>query len=107
MSLRPTTYSRYRYTTPIITEDGIETYGLAVPHQFLKKETLLPEQILQTKPITSELAGKLDLLAEEIYGKNELFWVFLMFNNIENPLTYPEIGIIVQYPSPDIVLALA
>jgi hypothetical protein len=105
--IKPPSHSRFGQTNPIVTEEGVETFGVLKPYYFLDRNNLNEDDILRTKPITAEFAGKLDLLAEKIYGSIDLDWVFVLFNNVENPLKrYPEVGDIVEYPNPEIVLPL-
>jgi hypothetical protein len=105
LMLFPLAHSRFRFTGTVFTDAGDETWGVMVPFSFLDRYSLDPKDILRTDPITSEFAGKLDLLANKIYGSPDLDWVFVLFNNIENPLAgYPQIGTIVEYPSPALVL---
>lgn len=106
MAVSPTPNSRFRLTKPIITDTGVETYGSLNPHSFLDRANLSPDNILRTPPITAKYAGKLDILSKDIYGYTNLDWIFVLFNNIANPLGYPQINTIVEYPDPKIVLPL-
>lgn len=90
-----------------MTSAGDETWGVLVPFTFLNPANLSPSDILRTAPITSDMAGKLDLVSQMVFGYPDLEWVLVLFNNVENPLAgYPQTGTIVAYPNPALVLPL-
>lgn len=69
-----------RYSeTPIVEESGIKFYG------FWKR---LPISIVDVNiiTITSEYAGRWDLLAREYLGDMSLWWVIADLNNLQDPL---------------------
>lgn len=103
MSIRPPANSRFGITPPIVTEDGIETFGLLTRYSFLDRENLQDTEIKRMQ-ITPEFAYRADLLANKIYGYTSLQWVLILFNHVQNPLMWPEPNSVVEYPSPDAVL---
>ena len=76
--------SRFSNSIPILTRDGLETYGIAKKYNFLIRDNLQSDEIGQIV-INADLAGRPDLLADEIYGNVDLMWIAVMFNHIQNP----------------------
>lgn len=100
--------SRFKLTESIITSSGHETYGLLKKFRFLDKKNLSEDEIGQIT-ITSELAGKPWKIAEQIYGRTDLYTILILFNQIRNPFEYPNgwptVNQTIYYPVPILVLA--
>lgn len=57
-------------------------------------------------PVTADFAGKPEKLAGHIYGDQGLAWVLISFNHVLNPFGgWPSLGLMVEYPKPDVVAA--
>ena len=104
MPVNPRSNSRFLISDPILTRDGRETYGIATKYDFLIRENLNSDEIGQIV-INADLAGRPDLLADEIYGNVDLMWIPILFNRVQNPLNWPTNNQIVEYPIPSVVFA--
>jgi hypothetical protein len=104
MPLDPGADSRFKQSTPILTSNGDETFGIMKKPSFLNRENLSSDQI-NNLTIDADLAGRPDLISQELYGRPTLDWVVTMFNRVENPFNWPLIGQVIQYPVPEVVFA--
>jgi hypothetical protein len=104
MALSPRANSRFAISDPILTRGGDETFGIAKKFLFMDRNNLGDKDI-QTHTVTFDQAGKLDVLAEELYGNADLHWIAPMFNRIENALSWPKNGQVIEYPSATVVFA--
>lgn len=104
MAVNPRANSRFSASDPILTRDGRATYGIAKKYDFLSRENLKSDEIGQIV-INPDLAGRPDLLADEIYGNVDLMWIIVIFNRIQNPLDWPTNNQIIEYPIPSVVFA--
>ena len=90
--------SRFKLSTPILTKNGNETFGLMKKFKFMSKENLDDDDIKRIK-IDSNFSGRPDLIANDIYNDDRLYWILILFNRVENPLHWPVVGEIIEYPS--------
>lgn len=109
MALNPNVDSRFRFTEPIRTSDGKDTFGIQRKQTFLIRSNLEDRDIRQIT-ITSDLAGRPDKIAEKVYqGRSDLDWVIIIFNRVQNPFEYPaqwpRINQTIEYPAPRLVFA--
>lgn len=100
--------SRFSLSDPIETSNGKLTYGLMKKFRFMDRKNLNEEDI-KIFVITADFRGKPHALAERLYGNENLFWILIFFNRVENPFEYPHgwpnIGLIIEYPSAAVVRA--
>lgn len=96
--------SRFVLSTPILTRDGRATFGIAKKFRFMNRKNLNEDQI---KPfvVTHEYAGRPDKIARKLYGNEDLHWIPVQFNRAENPLNWPILGQVIEYPTQDAVFA--
>ena len=104
MSISSRTTSRFSLSDPILTRDGDPTFGIPAKFRFLDRKRLDDEDII-TKVVEFEFVGRPDLLAEDIYRDQDLHWILILFNRVENPLNWPKNGQVIEYPSPSAVAA--
>ena len=108
MTLEKNSGSRFKISEQVLTNDGKETWGLMKRFYFLDRNNLEDNEIDRIV-IDSTLSGRPDKIADEVYGRIDLDWVILMFNNVENPFEYPNgwpsVSETVEYPTPIVVLA--
>jgi len=82
--------------------DGKEVYGRWVPPSYLLERPT--DDKINYYKVTSVTEGKPHLIAYEVYGTELLDWVIIAFNDVRDPLNWPEAGTIIMYPSETIVL---
>jgi len=104
MPIDPGSDSRFNLSEPILTAEGDETFGLMKKHTFFDRSNLDDTQVNRIT-INADLAGRPDLLSQEIYGRPTLDWVLIIFNRVENPFGWPIIGQVVEYPTSEVVFA--
>ena len=88
MAFEPIRDARFNDTQPVI-KDGKVTYGTWKKPAFLLKEHFefeVPYTVNNTK------AGRPDLIAEEIYGNADLYWVVIAAHHPLNPVGWPQVG---------------
>ena len=102
MSISSRTTSRFSLSTPILTRDGEATFGIAKKFRFLNRSNLNDEDI-ETRVVEFEFAGRPDKLADDIYGDQDLHWILILFNRVENPLNWPKNGQVIEFPIPIVV----
>lgn len=94
-------FSRFRHT-PLIVEDGKETYGTWVEPDFLK--TRPSDDNVGFFQVTNQLEGRPDLISNQVYGTPLLDWVLIAFNKVRDPLNWPRAGDMIEYPLDTVVL---
>lgn len=104
MAIRPNSNSRFRESTPILTRNGEETFGIMTKFRFMDRNNLDEGQIL-TRVTPSAVVGRPDLMAEMIYGDASLHWILIFFNRVENPFGWPKNQQVIEFPSPTVVNA--
>lgn len=104
MSLSNRSDSRFALSSPIQNNNGDITFGIPKKFDFLDRNKLDQSDIL-SHVVTIDQEGKWDVIADDLYGNQDLYWILIIFNNIENPLLGPRNQEIIQYPSPEIVFA--
>jgi hypothetical protein len=102
MPIELSSFSRFQGSQPIV-RNGKETFGLWVRSQAVNPAQLDQNKI-QTIKIDQRLAGRPDIIANDLYGSPLLEWVVIMFNRPQNPLGWPPAGIIIRMPTRDVVL---
>ena len=88
-------FSRFGRTEMIIT-NGVETFGTWTQPSYLL--TRPDESLISKLKITSQFAGRPDLISNKLYGTPLLDWVLIAFNNVTE-LNWPKIGDIIEYPA--------
>jgi len=95
--------------TPDIVYRGVETKGIWELYPWL--QTRLSDTDILTFKVTSQNAGRPDLIAQGVYGNSQLYWVITSFNNrwyndagARNVLGWPYAGSVIYYPSSSVVL---
>ena len=104
MSINTRLNSRFSNSTPILTRDGKETFGIAKKFRFMDRNNLGDNDIMifNTDPRT---AARPDLIALDVYKNSDLLWIPIMFNNVQNPLQWPLNGQVIELPMPSVVFA--
>jgi hypothetical protein len=104
MALNSRSNSRFAISTPILTRDGRETYGIAKKFRFMDRKNLNEDEI---KPfvVTHEYVGRPDKIATKIYNNQDLYFIIIQFNRAENPFQWPPLGLVIEYPSKRAVFA--
>jgi hypothetical protein len=88
-------FSRFRQTELIII-DGKETYGRWRPLSiFIDRPS---DDNIKVFEVTSALEGRPDLISHAVYGTPLLDWVLLAFNKVRDPLGWPAVGDLIEYP---------
>ena len=95
-------FSRFKETQPIIF-DGKETFGSWKMPQFLVQD--IDELQIIRIMVTNGRNGRPDLIASDIYGSPQYFWVLIAYNKPKNPIGWPAVGEVIRAPIADIVLA--
>jgi hypothetical protein len=96
--------SRFANSTPILTAGGQETFGIATKYDFMIRENLNDDQT-QVLVVTARQAGRPDLIALDIYGDSNLYWIPLMFNRPDDMFNWPKNGEVIELPTPPTVSA--
>lgn len=91
--------SRFKIT-PIITYDNNIMPSMMKKFDFLKN---LDEDQILSIAIDGTRAGRPDLIANDLYGTSLYKWVLILFNNVTNPLNWPENGTVIKAPTNDAV----
>ena len=91
--------SRFVNSTPILTRDGIETFGIMKKFRFLDRSNLSEDNI-RIFVADSRAAGRPDLIALDFYKNSDLHWIPILFNRVENPFSWPLNGQVIELPSP-------
>jgi hypothetical protein len=93
--------SRFSKTEKVI-QDGIETVGTSVQHNFLKERP--DESLIKRFYVTNAVEGRPDLIAARVYGLPELDWVLIAFNKARDVLNWPRAGDVIEYPIASVVI---
>ena len=80
-----------------MTRDGAPTYGIAKKYQFLNRANLNDSQV-GVFIVDADTAGRPDRLAELLYFDAELHWILIIYNRVTNPLAWPTVGQVIEYP---------
>lgn len=88
--------SRY-VNTPLITFDGKETYGKWVEMAVFK--TRPPADQVFKYQVPANYAGRIDLVAQDVYSDVNLGWVLIAFNNARDVFGWPKPLDVIEYPS--------
>ena len=94
-------FSRFNKTEEIIV-DGHVTFGAWSSFSFLTKRP--DESSIGVFRVTSAVAGRPDLIANQLYGTPLLDWVLIAFNRRRRTLNWPMAGDSIEYPLDSIVL---
>lgn len=92
--------SRYA-NTPKIIVDGVTTYGTWVAPSWVKTRPVASK--IGRITVSSQYEGRPHLLADALYGDSTLDWVLLAFNKVDNPFGWPRAGLVIEYPSEEIL----
>jgi hypothetical protein len=65
----------------------------------LRQEVIVPDPTDKIVAVTQPFEGKLDVLAYELYGNTELWWVIAELNQIVDPLTEIKLGLQLRVPT--------
>lgn len=84
--------------TPVYNVGGTIVYGL-------RREVIPPDTSDRVITVTAGLESRLDLLASEIYGTSDLFWVLAEANQIIDVMTEVPNGTKLRVPLKDRVFA--
>jgi hypothetical protein len=94
--------SRFK-NTEIINYEGHMLPGLMKKFDFLQREKLADDDILKIE-IDDKMAGRPDLISNDIYGTTLFKWVLILFNNVTNPFSgWPRTGTTIEAPNNDAV----
>jgi hypothetical protein len=96
-------HSRFKETQPIVV-DGKETFGMWKIPSFLTQP--MDEQLDVVRvTVDNTRAGRIDLLARDLYGSYVYGWILIAFNKPKNPVGWPATGEVIRAPSANIVLS--
>ncbi len=101
MPVEPNSFSRFNDTKPIIFR-GEETFGITKKRQFIRD---LPPEDVGYFTVDSTNAGRLDLIASELYGSPFYAWTILDVNHVKDAIGWPKIGQTILVVPSSIVLA--
>lgn len=101
MAIQLEDFSRFKFSEPIV-RDGKETFGRWHRPDFLRIENI-PENEIGILNINQSLAGRPDLISQQLYGTPLLMWVVVLFNRPLNPTGWPKAGTIIRVPSSKVV----
>jgi hypothetical protein len=91
--------SRFKFT-PSVIFDGQETFGRWVPPDALDR----PEEATLYK-VTSQVAGRPDLISFQFFGTPDLYWAIIAMNK-PRTLLWPNAGDVIMIPSEAILSEL-
>lgn len=83
--------SRFKYTDTI-DYDGVTTFGL------WNKPSFFENSPSSKYIVRSNVAGRPDLISDQVYGTPELFWVVIAFNSPREPFNWPKAGDTILIP---------
>jgi hypothetical protein len=102
-------FSRLLRTQQIIFQEK-ETFGSWSSFPWL--EIRPSDESISTFYVTSALAGRPDLIANQIYGSSLLDWVLISFNSrvgndetAAKGLNWPKAGQTIEYPAASLVMS--
>ena len=78
--------------TPIYNVGGTVVFGL-------RREVIPPDPTDRVITITKQLEGKLDLIASEIYGTTDCWWILAEANQLLDPMTEVTAGTKLRVPT--------
>jgi small nuclear ribonucleoprotein (snRNP)-like protein len=96
-------YSRFRNTSLVKTQNGAETYGLMEGFDVLKNLTGDQYQNWITE---NKYEGRPDLIALFFYNLSYYDWVIIMANRPKNPLNWPKTGDVIKIPNLSLIRTL-
>lgn len=94
-------FSRFT-TTDLVDVGGELVYGSWNVPNFLRERP--SDDFIRTFKVTSAVEGKPNLIALQLYGSEQLYWVLVAFNNARGVLNWPRSGDTIEYPIDSIVL---
>lgn len=94
-------YSRFRKSQPIMV-DGVQTQGAWTQPSWLKSRP--PDSLVHTYTVPSEYEGRPHMIAQEVYGVQELDWVIIAFNQARSVFNWPRSGSVIEYPDESLVI---
>jgi hypothetical protein len=83
--------------TPVYSVGGALSFGI-------RREIILPDATDRVVTVTQPLAGRLDLIAYELYGSSDFWWVLCDLNQIADPMTEIAAGTELRVAQQDRVL---
>ena len=98
MSIDVPSNSRFSISQPIVTPDGIETFGL------MKKFDFLTTDQYTNYEVTPGKVHRPDLIADEVYGSPSFYWIVIMYNRPKNPFRWPENKEVIRLPLASVVI---
>lgn len=96
MAINTSSNSRFRYTDSI-SYDGEVTYGL------WSKPPFFTDASYSRYTVRNSMAGRPDLISNELYGTAELFWVLIAYNAPRETLNWPKAGETILVPDASFV----
>lgn len=91
-------FSLPRYTmfndTPIFNINGEYFFGLRQP-------SILPSNTDRQIEVTQAMAGRLDKIAYDFFGSEQLWWVIADLNPSLDPVAGVEVGVVLRIPTQD------
>jgi hypothetical protein len=100
MSFDLPSWSRYKFSDAITTEDGTRTFGLAKLPDLLQNIT---EEDLISFKVESGYEGRPDLISQDQYSTPYYAWLIVMHNSPLNPFGWPKKGDRILIPDPLLV----
>jgi len=103
MPIELDSFSRFLETQVIIV-DGKETFGSWKEPEFLKRELDEQLEIIKIR-VDNTTQGRPDIIANDLYGSPQFFWVLIAFNKPKNPVGWPPTGAVIKAPTSEVVLS--
>ena len=94
--------NRFKWSD-VVDRNGKTVFSRWVMPDFMKEDLIAREKI-SSFYVTSDLAGRPDLIADQIYGSPNLEWVITMFNAPRETLGWPKTGEVIKIINAGLVL---
>lgn len=101
MTLQVQPYSRF-VTTPTVVQNGEEVWGSWDRPNSLRGKLDASQQIAIS--VSSDRAGRPDLISLDLYGTTQLDWLLIAFNDALEAFNWPRAGVVIKAPVRDLVL---
>lgn len=88
-------FNRFKNNDQIIY-NGVTTYGLWKRPKFLSEPQ--DEDNIGIYQVSASVEGRPDLIAYELYGQSELYWILIDFNKVVDVFGWPLAGTTLRYP---------
>lgn len=94
------TYSRF-YDTDSVSFDDQTTFGYWSKPDLLSRK-LKDDEVIRYV-VNSNVAGRPDLISQEIYSTTKLDWLIISYNKVNGVFNWPKSGDVIEIPKPSLV----